>query len=87
MNRGVTDPGNSKKEDSPMNTGIVMIGLALILFSVALMVSPSDAPVPGTPSNPGCGCPFVQDTGLAGPYAGGVNAESFPAGTSTVSAP
>ncbi|MGA2122312.1 MAG: hypothetical protein ABSG49_09775 [Methanoregula sp.] len=38
-----------------MNTGIIMIGLALILFSVALMVSPSAAASPDTACSLGCG--------------------------------
>ncbi len=50
-----------------MNTGIIMIGLALILFSVALMVSPSDAAGQDTACSHGCGSPvFVpgQSPGL-----------------------
>jgi hypothetical protein len=44
-----------------MNTGIIMIGLALILFSVALMVSPSAA-AGLDPCSPGCGSAiFIQD--------------------------
>jgi hypothetical protein len=38
-----------------MNTGIIMIGLAFVLFSVALMVSPSDAARPDTICSPCCG--------------------------------
>jgi hypothetical protein len=45
-----------------MNTGIIMIGLALVLFSVALMVSPSDAASQDTACSHGCGGPvFVPD--------------------------
>jgi|WetSurMetagenome_2_1015567.scaffolds.fasta_scaffold436015_1 hypothetical protein len=68
-----------------MNTGIVMIGLALILLSVALMVSPSDAAVPGTSCNPGCGCPAFtgEDVGQGWPYAGEESGECLPASTST----
>jgi len=39
-----------------MNTGIIMIGLAFVMFSVALMVSPSDAARPDTYCSPCCGC-------------------------------
>ncbi len=38
-----------------MNTGIVMIGLALVLLSVALMVTPSDAARPDITCSHGCG--------------------------------
>jgi hypothetical protein len=38
-----------------MNTGIIMIGLAFVMFSVALMVSPSDASLPDTSCSPCCG--------------------------------
>ncbi|MDD1690400.1 MAG: hypothetical protein LUQ66_07045 [Methanoregula sp.] len=38
-----------------MNTGIIMIGLAFVMLSVALMVSPSDAARPDTYCSPCCG--------------------------------
>jgi len=45
-----------------MNTGIIMIGLALILLSVALMVSPSAAACPDAACSHGCGSAvFIQD--------------------------
>ena len=61
-----------------MNTGIIMIGLALILFSVALMVSPSAAAGPDTCS-PGCGSAvFIQDQNGGQVYqsAGGDSGET-----------
>jgi len=45
-----------------MNTGIVMIGLALVLLSVALIVSPSDAAGQDTACSHGSGSPvFMPD--------------------------
>ena len=45
-----------------MNTGIIIIGLALVLFSVALMVSPSDAARPDMTCSHGCGSSvFIPD--------------------------
>ncbi len=38
-----------------MNTGKIIIGLALIMFSVALMVSPSNAACPDSPGSGSCG--------------------------------
>ena len=43
-----------------MNTGIIMIGLAFVMFSVALMVSPSDAARPDTSCSTCCGNSVFQ---------------------------
>jgi hypothetical protein len=62
-----------------MNTGIIMIGLAFILFSVALMVSPSAAAGPDTACRPGCGSAiFIQHQNVEQGYqsAGGDSGET-----------
>jgi hypothetical protein len=48
-----------------MNTGKILIGLSLIMVSVAMIISPSNAAVPGNSCVP---CPpgmmFTQDPGV-----------------------
>ena len=54
-----------------MNSGIVMIGFALVLLSVGLMVTPSTANVVDIPCSTICGCTDIfQDTSTPGGMAG-----------------
>ena len=47
-----------------MNSGKIIIGLSLVMFSVAMMVSPSDGACTDTP---GCGsCGYLGDSGNPG---------------------
>ncbi|MFA6333374.1 MAG: hypothetical protein WCX22_10500 [Methanoregula sp.] len=74
-----------------MNTGIVMIGFALVLLSLGLMVTPTAATAPDIPCSPGCGCTIIfQEIHAPGEVAGtGVNAEDFsmPASAATIQLP
>ncbi|MDD1694302.1 MAG: hypothetical protein LUQ71_06215 [Methanoregula sp.] len=75
-----------------MNTSIIMIGLAFVLFSVALMVSPSDASGPDTTCSTGCwSIVFFGENRMeqGAPGTGGIIAGSLvpftaPAGLSSV---
>ena len=76
-----------------MNTGKIMIGLALVLLSAAMVVSPSNAAVPGTSCSPGCGCAVFSGsdgTVQGGDAMEGIVGESAPvftAATDPVPAP
>jgi hypothetical protein len=61
-----THASKNNEDITPMNTdtGKILIGLSLIMVSVAMIISPSNAAVPGASCNP---CPmdmaFTQDSG------------------------
>ncbi|HEX3001276.1 MAG TPA: hypothetical protein VHN82_02745 [Methanoregula sp.] len=58
-----------------MNTGIVMIGLALVMISAGLLVSPSHAAGPDSSCIPGCGIAFFAEDPLGGGLDAGVGGE------------
>lgn len=76
-----------------MNSGKILIGLALVLLSAAMVVSPSAAAGPDTPCGPGCGSVvFSGSNGMEqdAPGMGGIVGESlsaFTAATGPVPAP
>jgi len=65
-----------------MNSGIILIGLALVLLSAAMVVSPSSAASPDTACSPGCGyAVFSVNNGMEQDSNGwgGIVGESAPA--------
>ena len=80
-------------EEPHMNSGIIMIGLALVLLSAAMVVSPTGAASPDTSCSPGCGSALFsgssgmeQDNGsMEG--IGGESTPAFTAAAGPVSAP
>jgi hypothetical protein len=70
-----------------MNTGIIMIGIALILLSAAMVVSPADAAGPGTASSPSYGSALFSGSNGTGQDAdgtGGLVGEPAPAFTAAI---
>ncbi|MDD4137274.1 MAG: hypothetical protein PHT99_05185 [Methanoregula sp.] len=76
-----------------MNSGIIMIGLALVLLSAAMVVSPSGAASPDTSCSPGCGSVIFSGSSGVGQDSegiegiGGESVPAFTAATGPVSAP
>src|SRR5208337_4092482 len=61
-------PMQEKRGPPPMNTGKILIGISLIMVSVAMIISPSNAAVPG-PSGVTCP-PGIVFTQVPGTYPG-----------------